>query len=111
MYERGIEHNRRAPGTSDPAWRQRLERQIRSTCRWLEDHDFEGWFSGGAFTRADLAVAVAMQYLERVLPALESVATFPKLQAHRERCEGLDAFAKVRDAREEALKSGWRPET
>jgi len=110
IYERGIENSRRAPGTSDPAWRARLERQIASICTWLEARLEGDWFCGGSFTRGDLAVAVAMQYLERVLPAAESTTRYPRLQAHRLRCERRAAFADVQDSRAEALNSGWNPE-
>lgn len=36
IYERGIERSRRSPGTSDPKWCERLERQILSATGWLE---------------------------------------------------------------------------
>lgn len=110
IYERGIEHNRRAPGTSDPAWRERLERQISSTCQWLEDRLTGDWFFECGFSRADLAVAVAIQYLGRVLPKLDSDSGFPKLREHRLHCENLEAFDKVLDSRAEAVRSGWSPE-
>ena len=109
-YERGLEFSRRAAGTSDPKWRGRLERQIESACLWLEDLSPSPWLFGNAFTRADLAVAVAMQYLERVVPEHKSVKRYPKLHKHRQHCEALESFAKVHDARNEALASGWRPE-
>jgi len=54
----------------------------------------EGWFFENRFSRADLAVAVAMQYLERVLPMLESASRYPKLYAHRLCCEELEVFFK-----------------
>lgn len=111
VYERGIEVTRRAPGTSDPQWCARLERQILSACQWLEARCGEGWLVGDRMTRADLAVAVAMQYLDRVLPALDGAARFPALRAHRTRCEALPIFGRVCDSRDEALASGWRPET
>lgn len=111
VYERGLEYSRRAPGTSDPDWRARLETQIRSTCDWLENLSPSPWFYGETFTRADLAVAVAMQYLERVVPELDSINAFTRLQAHRQRCEALAAFAAVQDSTDEASASGWRPET
>lgn len=110
IYERGIERTRRAPGYSDPAWCARLERQILSACDWLEERLDGDWFFEAGFTRADLATAVSMQYLERVSPSLDSVARYPRLQAHRRRCEELAAFKSVQDARAEALRSGWRPE-
>ena len=109
VYERGIERNRKAPGTRDPEWCARLESQIRSACDWLEARAGETWLYGEGFSRADLAVAVAMQYLERVVPEIESVTRYPKLQAHRARCESLAPFAQVQDSTDEALASGWRP--
>ena len=56
VYERGIEYARRSPGTSDPKWRARLERQIGSAVSWLEAQAPSPWFCGSAFSRADLAV-------------------------------------------------------
>ncbi len=111
VYERGLEYSRRAPGTSDPAWRERLERQIASACAWLEEQADGEWLYGDRFSRADLAAAVAMQYLERVVPELESVSSYPGLHSHRQRCEALDCFARIPDARQEALASGWKPES
>ncbi|WP_422366086.1 glutathione S-transferase family protein [Pelagibius sp.] len=110
VYERGLEYSRRAPGSSDPDWRARLETQIRSACGWLENLTPSPWLFGETFTRADLAVAVAMQYLERVVPELDSSNAFPRLQAHRRHCEALAAFAAVQDSTDEARASGWRPE-
>ncbi|MEM6676830.1 MAG: glutathione S-transferase family protein [Pseudomonadota bacterium] len=110
IYERGIERTRRAPGTSDPAWCARLERQISSACAWLEARATPGWFFETGFSRADLAVAVSMQYLERVVPALESTAAYPKLHAHRRRCEDLACFKAVQDSPAEARRSGWTPD-
>ena len=110
VYERGIEYARRSPGTSDPKWRARLERQIGSAVNWLEAQAPSPWFCGSAFSRADLAVAVAMQYLARVVPELDDPTAHPGLHAHRARCEALDAFAAVQDAPDEARASGWAPE-
>lgn len=111
VYERGIEVGRRSPGKRDPAWQARLERQIVSAADWLEAQRPTPWFHGGAFSRADLAVAVAMQYLARVVPALDDPQARPALRAHRVRCEALPAFAEVEDSKEEALASGWRPQS
>lgn len=111
VYERGIEYSRRRPGTSDPKWRARLERQIVSAADWLEARQPSPWFHGAAFSRADLAVAVAMQYLERVVPELYDPDGRPHLREHRARCEALDPFHAVQDSRDEAVASGWTPET
>ncbi len=111
IYERGIECSRRSPGASDPKWRARLERQILSVTDWLETLKPSPWFHGSMFSRADLAVAVAMQYLARVIPELDDPDRHPYLHKHIKCCEALDAFAAVQDARDEALASGWRPES
>ncbi|MEL7346887.1 MAG: glutathione S-transferase family protein [Pseudomonadota bacterium] len=107
-YERGIERNRRAPTTRDPAWAARLERQILSLSTWLEAEAAGGWFHGDRFTRADLAVAVAVQYRDRVVPRLGGPDCFPKLDTHRRRCEARPSFQRVPDAVDEALRSGWQ---
>ena len=109
IYERGIERARRSPGTSDPEWCERLERQIRSATGWLEACAPSPWFCGSGFTRADLAVAVAMQYLARVLPELYDASRLAGLHEHRARCEALTAFTAVQDSLSEALASGWSP--
>jgi len=110
VYERGIERSRRSPGTSDPKWRGRLERQIASAADWLEAQAPSPWFHGTAFSRADLAVAVAMQYLARVVPELDDPDQRPHLRDHLARCEALAPFDAVQDSRDEALASGWTPE-
>ena len=109
IYERGIERTRRAPGTSDPNWCARLERQILSLTEWLEDRCGDGWLVGDRFSRADLAVAVAMQYAARVVPWLSPVEAHPRLDGHRKRCEALDSFRSAQDDPDEARRSGWRP--
>ena len=111
IYERGIEDARRSPGTSDPEWRARLERQIVSATGWLEELAPAPWFCGTAFSRADLAVAVAMQYLARVLPELDDAQRHRHLHEHRLRCEALAPFASVQDSTAEAIASGWSPRT
>lgn len=110
VYERGIEVGRRSPGTSDPTWCARLERQIVSAADWLEAQAPSPWFHSDGLSRADLAVAVAMQYLARVVPALDDPQIRPNLLAHRKHCEALPAFAAVQDSTEEARASGWKPE-
>jgi glutathione S-transferase len=111
VYERGLEYSRRAPGTSDPIWRARLERQIASAASWLEKLAPNPWLYGEEFTTADLTVAVAMQYFARVVPALYEPAQYPQLIQHRAQCERLRSFVDVADARSEALASGWKPES
>lgn len=111
VYERGIETGRRSPEASDPKWCARLERQIASAADWLEAQAQSPWFHGDKLSRADLAVAVAMQYLARVVPALDDPERRPNLLAHRKHCEALSAFAAVKDSKEEARASGWRSAT
>lgn len=110
IYERAIEFSRRSPGKQDPVWIKRLERQIETTLEWLEERLNSDWLVGDDLTRADLAVAVAATYLVEKLPKHFDDARFPRLEAHRKRCEGLPAFSSAAYSASEALATGWRPE-
>ena len=110
IYERAIELSRRSPGTQDPVWIIRLERQIDTTLDWLEGRMNSDWLVGDEMTRADLAVAVAATYMVEKLPKHFDDARFPQLEAHRKRCEGLPVFSLAAYSVSEALATGWRPE-
>ncbi len=114
-YERGIEFSRRSPGTQDPAWVARLERQIGSALSWIES-GLESltpaeWLVGDRMTRADLAVTVAATYVLEKLPQLYGPADFPRLEAQRRKCEALAPFTAAPYSAAEAQATGWRPET
>ncbi len=113
-YERAIEFSRRSPGTQDPAWVARLERQIGSALSWLESGleslPHAEWLVGDGMTRADLAVTVATTYVLEKLPQLYGPADFPHLEAQRQKCEALAPFAAAPYSAAEALATGWRPE-
>ncbi len=110
-YERGIEVSRRAPGAQDPAWMARLETQIASALDWLEARAHGEFLVGGSMSRADLAVAIALTYLAEKLPSLCPPGRRPRLERHREAMEASPPFAAAPFARQEALATGWRPET
>ena len=114
-YERGIEFSRRSPGTQDPAWVARLERQIGSALAWIES-GLEAlpqaeWLVGDRMTRADLAITVAATYVLEKLPQLYGPADFPRLEAQRRECEALAPFAAAPYSAAEAQATGWQPET
>ncbi len=109
-YERGIEFARRSPGTQDPQWVKRLDRQIDSALVWLEDRVLSDWLVGAAMTRADLAVTVAATYLAEKLPRHFDPQRFPRLDAYRRKCEAQPAFASAAYSASEALATGWWPE-
>lgn len=110
FYERGIEFARRAPGTQDPAWIERLERQIESALLWLEERAGSPWLVGAAMTRADLALVVAATFAAEKQPQLYQSASRPRIESHRQRCEALPVFAAAAYSASEALATGWRPE-
>jgi len=110
VYERGIEFSRRSPGTHDPVWIERLDRQINSTLEWLEAELISDWFVGSDMTRADLAVAVAATYAAEKLPKHYDGEQFPKIEAHRQKCEALPAFSSAAYSATEARATGWTPE-
>ncbi|MHA1152750.1 MAG: glutathione S-transferase family protein [Alphaproteobacteria bacterium] len=109
-YERAIEFSRRSPGTQDPAWVARLERQIGSALTWLEPLPHVEWLVGDRMSRADLAVTVATTYVLEKLPHLYGPGDFPRLEAHRRKCEALAPFAQSPYSIAESLATGWRPE-
>ena len=115
LYERGIEFARRSPGTQDPVWIERLERQVDSALLWLEARGLEARAAGPrlvgeVLTRADLAVAVAVTHAVEKLPQLFDPARLPGLAAHRQACEALPAFAAAAYSATEASATGWRQE-
>ena len=67
-YEHGIEFARRAPGTQDPAWIARLERQIASTLTWLEVQRPTPFLVGPSFSVGDVTAAVALTYIKEKWP-------------------------------------------
>jgi glutathione S-transferase len=109
-YERAIEFSRRSPGTQDPVWVARLERQIGSALSWLEAVPHAEWLVGDRMTRADLAVTVAATYVREKLPQIYGPGAFPRLEAHRQNCEALAPFAEAPYSIAESLATGWRPE-
>lgn len=111
IYERGIEYSRKPPGSQAPDWIARLERQIESALAWLEPRCGSTWLVGEAVSRADLALTVAATYGREKLPQLFDPLRFPKLEAHRRRCEASPPFAAAAYSADEAAASGWRPET
>jgi glutathione S-transferase len=92
IVEFNVETSRRTPGTSDPAWTARLERQIGSALAWLDSRMVSDFLVGGRLTRADLAVAVAATFLINRQPQLYGDGRYPALEAHRTACETLSVF-------------------
>lgn len=110
FYERGIEFSRKAPESRDAAWIARLERQVESALDWLEARAGPPWLVGGGLTRADLALTVAATFGHEKQPRLIDPERFPRVAAHRRRCEALPVFAAAAYSAGEAAASGWRPE-
>lgn len=109
-YERGIEFARRAPGTQDMAWVERLERQIASSLVWLEARSRPGTLVSDRLTRADLAVATAATFLSEKQPQLYDRERYKGLDGHRRFCEALPSFEAAAYSASEAKATGWRPE-
>jgi len=109
-YERGIEFARRAPGTQDPTWIARLERQIASTLAWLEAQRPAPFLVGQSFSVGDVTAAVALTYIKEKWPQLLPPGAFPALEMHRAACEAMPPFQATPYSATEAAQSGWRPE-
>ncbi len=93
-----VELFRRAPGTTDPAWADRLEQQIMTSLGWLEGEspgatESAGpWFSGGRMMQDDVTAAVAHCFLVNKLPELMTRQACPDLERLAARCEALPCF-------------------
>jgi glutathione S-transferase len=109
-YERGVEFARRSPGTQDPAWIVRLERQIGSTLAWLEGQADAPFLIGGSLSVADVTTAVTLTFITEKWPRLAPAGAFPALERHRTACEMKSMFQAAPYSAAEAAQSGWRPE-
>lgn len=87
-----VELFRRAPGTTDPAWAERLERQLRSGLNWLEAQAPDPWFARTGPRQDDVTAAVTHTFLANKLPDLLASADCPKLARLAAACESLPAF-------------------
>ena len=87
-----VELFRRAPGTTDPAWAERLEQQVRSSLNWLEAQVPDPWFDGAGPRQDDVTAAVAHTFLANKLPELMAAKACPKLARLAATCEALPAF-------------------
>jgi glutathione S-transferase len=109
-YERGIEFARKAPGTHDPAWIARVERQISSILQWLEAQRPTPFLRGSRLSIADVTAAIALTYIREKWPQLLPMGAYPALERLRADCEALPAFRAAPYSATEAAQSGWRPE-
>ena len=96
-----VELFRRKPGTTDPAWAERLEQQILNSLRWLEGESPAAreaagpWFSGSRLMQDDVTAAVAHSFLVNKLPDLLARQACPLLEGLAARCEALPCFQAV----------------
>lgn len=82
-------------------WVKRRRLQIETVLGALEE-DRVGrkttWWFGEEIGHADIAVGVAMRFVNEVHVGMASTAKFPALGAHAARCEGLPAFKDISQA-------------
>lgn len=87
-----IERNRRAPGKSDPAWAERLERQIARGLAWLEQQQPAPWFTPLGLTQAEVTTAVTLAYLREKHPTLYDGGDYAHLKSLSHEAEAVPAF-------------------
>ncbi len=109
LYERGIEFVRKARGSADPVWTERLKRQIQSATSWLEAQRPLPFFCGDRLSLADISTAVAFTFLKEKQSALFSAGAYPLLEAHCDFFERLHPFSASPYSAKEASDSGWFP--
>ncbi|HET9836164.1 MAG TPA: glutathione S-transferase family protein [Rhodanobacteraceae bacterium] len=87
---------RRATNLQDRDWIARVSGQLQSACALLEQelHDADGdaWLFGDALSQADLTLAVAWGFAQRVAPEVVPAADYPKLTAFAARAERTPEF-------------------
>ena len=95
VYERAI-HDR-----STPMWVERCRSQIGGVLNALEadraNRPGEWWF-GAAIGHADIAVAVALNFLADAHAGLFDLNRWPRLARHSIRCEALAPFLELKQA-------------
>jgi len=80
------------------AWADRCRGQILATLAMLEADRADrrgGYWFGATIGHADIAVAVALRFLNDVHPDLMAVAAIPALRAHAARLESLPVFQRI----------------
>lgn len=89
------EHKRDAD-KQDAGWMSRVSGQLRSACALLEqalrDADEAAWLFGEAPSQADVTLAVAWSFVQRVAADVAPAANYPKLAAFAARAERTPEF-------------------
>ncbi|MHA7773862.1 glutathione S-transferase family protein [Roseibium sp. M-1] len=95
VYERGIALSSRATNEPNPDWLNRLDQQIHSALRWIENRIASDWLVGNSLSRADLAVITATTYMssKRLNPI--SCSDYAKIEEYRRRCESYPSFVEA----------------
>ena len=88
--------HKRAASRQDPDWTARISGQLQSACALLE-HELRGagenaWLCGDAPTQADITLAVAWSFAQRVAAEVVPAADYPKLAAFAARAERTPEF-------------------
>jgi glutathione S-transferase len=97
LAEKNVEYRteafRRPEEKRVPERLERVATQIAHALAWLEARAAGPWLAGPAMTQADVTLACAVTHMARRNPQFFSEAQFPRLAAHRRRCEALPPFA------------------
>jgi glutathione S-transferase len=88
--------HKRAPDRQDPDWTARVSGQLQSACALLEQElrgvGENGWLVGDAPMQADVTLAVAWTFAQRVAAEVVPAADCPKLAAFAARAERTPEF-------------------
>jgi len=87
---------KRAAERQDADWTARVSAQLRSACTLLEQElggtGTDAWLFGNALTQADVTLAVAWTFAQRVAADLVPTGDYPKLAAFAARAEHTPEF-------------------
>lgn len=85
-------------GTASDVWTNRCRAQISGGLSALERDRAarnSGYWFGDHIGHADIAVAVALRFINDAHPGVVSMVDFPALDAHAKRCEALPVFQAI----------------
>ncbi len=102
MADKGValvyENVARDRGEQSERWRQRCRAQVSDTLRLLERERAaigSTWWLGDRLGHPDIAIAVAMRFVEQAAPELVEALPLPTLREHAARCQARAPFSEI----------------
>ena len=102
MTDKGValvyENVAREPGLQSAQWRDRCLRQVEDTLHVLERERaaiVSPWWFGDTLSHPDIALAVAIHFIDQAAPTLLQRLHLPSLRAHERACHRRPEFIEI----------------